>query len=188
MKQHMLGRAIGGISAFLLCAITHAEMPYKIEYPEQSIVPISKIQVLRTGGGQAPSLSVYTAVVDVRDQGKNYTVEHFEETIQADRFEASLDVPKIQPKRTIVPISKTEITRTKMRGTEGRASETKQIDAWGVEVDDNHNYTIKEFKMEQDTTFNRQGQRGSVTHIETKTGGYADQDVIIIREAPEDDD
>lgn len=182
MKNWLCASVMGcvSVSAF-------AEMPYKIEYPEQAIVPITKIQVLRSQPGKPSTLEVYTAVIDVREKGKDYQIQHFQETIQAEDFEPSLDVPKLYPAKTVVPISKTEITQTRMRGTETRESETRQIEAMGVEVYADQSYAVKEFKMGQATEFGVKGGKASVTHVETKTNGYPDQDILIIKDVPDEE-
>ena len=153
-------------------------LPKVIIQDEKAVVPVTKIQVVRTAEGQKPVRMTETTILEMKNKGQDIVsrnVEQVEET--ADFAPEKLAIPSLHEKAVIVPISKIEQSLTETQ--DGQViRELKEVNAVGVEFKEGQEPVRKDLKIGTAAS-----AEGKISRAVVSNDGKASKDITIVRPA-----
>lgn len=154
-------------------------MPNSILVDDKAIVPIVKTQIIRTVKGQTPVRTVSATIFEVSNQGQDIVARDVVMQDNESTFsEMQMSNPVIQKGSLIVPTSKIELTTT-VKQDGATVSETKTIDASGVEFKKDQAPIRRDLKLEQQTNVDA---KEKVSHAVLSENGVVTKDVVVFDE------
>ncbi|NNG81082.1 hypothetical protein [Acinetobacter sp. ANC 5378] len=175
LTQHFL--ALSLLSASV--AAIAAPMPNSIVVEDKAVVPILKTEVIRRVAGQEPKRSVDATIFEVTNKGKDIVARevHLEDK-QTQFSEKKLSIPVIQKGSVIVPTSKIELNTTIKQ--EGKVlSQTKKIDAEGVEFKQGQEPIHRTLKLDQEKNLD---SNTKTSHAVLTENGVTTRDIVVLSE------
>lgn len=168
-----------GLMFILSVSVTElmaAPMPNSIVVENKAVVPVLKTQVIRRVTGQAPVRTVEATIFEVTNKGQDIVAREVVLQDGESQFsDKKLSIPVLKSAGVIVPISKIELNTTVKQ--EGEVvSQTKTIDATGVELHQGEAPIHRELKLEQ---LSNPDAKEKVTHAVVKENGVQTKDVVI---------
>ena len=154
-----------------------APLPHTIVVQDKAVVPVLKIEVIRTIKGQAPVRQVAATIFEVSNKGKDIIArEVYLEDNQTQFSEKKLAVPVLQKGSVIVPTSKIEVA-TKLTQQGQTLAERKEISAEGVEFKEGQAPVRRGLKLDQES---HMGSPAKVSHAVLSENGHTTKDVVIL--------
>ncbi|NNH02001.1 hypothetical protein [Acinetobacter sp. ANC 5414] len=175
LTQHFL--ALSLLSASV--AAIAAPMPNSIVVEDKAIVPILKTEVIRRVAGQEPKRSVDATIFEVTNKGKDIVARevHLEDK-QTQFSEKQLSIPVIQKGGVIIPTSKIELNTTIKQ--DGKIlSQTKKIDAEGVEFKQGQEPIHRTLKLDQEKNLD---SNTKTSHAVFTENGVTTRDIVVLSE------
>ncbi len=170
--------AAGILFASMATATFAQPLPKVLIQDEKAVVPVTKIQVVRTAEGQQPVRMTETTILEMKNKGQDIVSRNVEQIETSAEFsQEKLAIPSLHEKSVIVPISKIEQSLTETQ--DGKViREVKEVEAMGVEFKEGQEPVRKELKIGTAAT-----AEGKISRAVVSREGKATKDITIVRPA-----